>query len=216
MCLAAHKLRGISQSLQSALEKATIILTSHNLDDIERLCTRVLIMRSGRNLIYDGKPGGLIQAGARQLKVQIDRNAVSRSGTCNSVTRLSRICRSSLEEGWRRRRAEDHSLQPQTRSDRPRPSIVSWANIKIVDMGIEETRASKKVIQNLYEEELTRCLNELNDQTAVATRRPQERLPRRDRVPRRISIRSAGFRLRAGRDSIHSLVCDVQTRRCRH
>src|ERR1700729_1368828 len=62
--LAAHKLREFLKVFNQR-EKATILLASHNMDDIERLCTRVLIMRAGA-LIYDGKPGGLIQAGARQ------------------------------------------------------------------------------------------------------------------------------------------------------
>ena len=42
--LAAHKLREFLRVFNQR-EKATIILTSHNMDDIERLCSRVLILR---------------------------------------------------------------------------------------------------------------------------------------------------------------------------
>src|SRR3984957_4903018 len=57
--LAAHKLREFLRVFNER-EKATIILTSHNMDDIERLCSRVLILRSGE-MIYDGRPEGLIR-----------------------------------------------------------------------------------------------------------------------------------------------------------
>lgn len=43
--LAAHKLREFLKVFNQK-ERATIILTSHNMDDIERLCSRVLILRS--------------------------------------------------------------------------------------------------------------------------------------------------------------------------
>src|SRR6201986_1476620 len=43
---AAYKLREFLKVF-NAREKATIILTSHNMDDIEKLCSRVLILKSG-------------------------------------------------------------------------------------------------------------------------------------------------------------------------
>jgi ABC-2 type transport system ATP-binding protein len=39
--------------------QATIILTSHNMDDIEKLCSRVIIIKTGE-MIYDGSPKGLM------------------------------------------------------------------------------------------------------------------------------------------------------------
>jgi len=67
--LAAHKLREFLRDFNQR-EKATIILTSHNMDDIERLCSRVIILKSGK-MIFDGKPERLIQAGERQLTIRL-------------------------------------------------------------------------------------------------------------------------------------------------
>src|SRR5262249_1998789 len=70
--LAAHKLREFLKVFNHR-EKATIILTSHNMDDIERLCSRVLILRNGE-MIYDGQPQGLTQAGERQVRMRLLQN----------------------------------------------------------------------------------------------------------------------------------------------
>src|SRR6185503_13442901 len=66
--LAAHKLREFLRVFNQR-EKATIILTSHNMEDIERLCSRVLILRSGE-MIFDGDPSGLTGQGERELRVR--------------------------------------------------------------------------------------------------------------------------------------------------
>lgn len=55
--MAADRLRTFLKA-HNREQHATIILTSHNMDDIERLCDRVMILKSGA-LIYDGKPEGL-------------------------------------------------------------------------------------------------------------------------------------------------------------
>ncbi len=49
-------------------EGATILLTSHNMDDIEQLCPRVLILKEGE-LVFDGNPQGLVQNDERNMKV---------------------------------------------------------------------------------------------------------------------------------------------------
>ncbi|MEW6055695.1 MAG: ATP-binding cassette domain-containing protein [Bdellovibrionota bacterium] len=67
--LAAYKLREFLK-LFNEKEKATVILTSHNMEDIERLCSRVLILKSGE-LVYDGAPGGLTREGECRLRVQL-------------------------------------------------------------------------------------------------------------------------------------------------
>ena len=67
--LAAHKLREFLREFNQR-ERSTIILTSHNMDDIERLCSRVMILRSGK-MIYDGRPDGLTEKGERQLTVRL-------------------------------------------------------------------------------------------------------------------------------------------------
>jgi ABC-2 type transport system ATP-binding protein len=67
--LAAHRLREFLREF-NRMEKATIILTSHNMEDIERLCPRILILRSGE-LIYDGAPSRLTRQGERRLRVRL-------------------------------------------------------------------------------------------------------------------------------------------------
>lgn len=67
--LAAHKLREFLRLFHQR-EKATIILTSHNMEDIEKLCSRVIILKSGE-LLFDGDPKGLTQKGACQLKIKL-------------------------------------------------------------------------------------------------------------------------------------------------
>lgn len=67
--VAAHKLREFLKEFNKR-EKATIILTSHNMEDIERLCSRVLILRTGE-LIYDGRPEGLTDKSECRLRVRL-------------------------------------------------------------------------------------------------------------------------------------------------
>jgi len=67
--VAAQKLREFLREFNRR-EKATIILTSHNMEDIERLCSRVLILRAGE-LIYDGPPGKLTGDGVVELRVRL-------------------------------------------------------------------------------------------------------------------------------------------------
>jgi len=78
-----------AQSLRSFLKEynlkyqATIILTSHNMDDIERLCSRVMIMKAGK-LVYDGRADSLKTSQTRQLKVQL-LNTVSQLEYANAL-----------------------------------------------------------------------------------------------------------------------------------
>ena len=53
---------------------ATILLTSHYMDDVEALCERVVVINQGR-LIYDGRLGELTRryAGDKLLQVELDR-----------------------------------------------------------------------------------------------------------------------------------------------
>ena len=66
--LAAHKLRAFLREYNQR-EKITIILTSHNMDDIESLCSKVLLIRNGE-LIFQGPPQQLVQRGQRRLKIR--------------------------------------------------------------------------------------------------------------------------------------------------
>jgi len=144
--LAAHKLREFLRVFNQR-EKATIILTSHNMDDIERLCSRVIILRSGE-MIYDGKPQGLTREGERQLRVRLLENpaleeVVQATGLQGSVVEYE-----EAEEG-----TESRVIKFSIKQDQIVRTLQSlMAKYQIVDMGIQ-VQSLEKVIQRLYEEE---------------------------------------------------------------
>ncbi|MEY2232227.1 MULTISPECIES: ABC transporter ATP-binding protein [Streptomyces] len=70
------KVRGFLRQLNEELG-TTVLLTTHDLQDIEQLCARVMVIDHGR-LMYDGPLGGLHAAGAvgeseRTLVVDLER-----------------------------------------------------------------------------------------------------------------------------------------------
>jgi ABC-2 type transport system ATP-binding protein len=141
--LAAHKLREFLKTFNQK-EKATIILTSHNMDDIEKLCSRVLIMRSG-DLIYDGRPDGLTQEGARRLRVRLAQKI--------PLGQLSQVSGVSVEKIQETISEETNAqvLHFSIKQDQ----IVSvlqalMKHFSIIDMGIEE-QSLEDVIQRLFE-----------------------------------------------------------------
>jgi ABC-2 type transport system ATP-binding protein len=145
---AAHKLREFLKVFNQK-EKATILLTSHNMDDIERLCSRVLILKSGE-MIYDGRPEGLTRKGEKHLKIR-----VLEKPSLIEMQAISGLPADAVEQekdgdgGETENRAfHFHVKQEQ---------IVALLQIlmnrfTIVDMGIEE-QSLEKVIQRIYSEE---------------------------------------------------------------
>lgn len=67
--LAAQKLREFLKT-HNQKEGATIILTSHNMDDISELCKRILLIKEG-SLIFDGNPAKLIHQDECMLKIKL-------------------------------------------------------------------------------------------------------------------------------------------------
>lgn len=67
--LASKKLREFLRA-HNQREGATIILTSHNMDDISELCKRVLLIKEG-SLIFDGNPKRLTEQDECVLKVKL-------------------------------------------------------------------------------------------------------------------------------------------------
>jgi len=148
--LAAHKLREFLREFNSR-EKATIILTSHNMEDIERLCSRVMILRSG-DLIYDGAPEGLTQADQVRLrlrfKVAITSEQLGRL-TGMPVTAIHANA-SNGDEGNDEDR-EDRPFHISLKKEQIVPTLQKiMAHYEIADMGIEEA-SLESVIQRLYE-----------------------------------------------------------------
>jgi ABC-2 type transport system ATP-binding protein len=66
--LAAQRLREFLK-VHNQREGATIILTSHNMDDISELCKRVLLIKEG-SLLFDGDPKKLIHQDECMLKLK--------------------------------------------------------------------------------------------------------------------------------------------------
>jgi ABC-2 type transport system ATP-binding protein len=152
--LAAHKLREFLRTFNQK-EKATIILTSHNMDDIERLCSRVLILRAGE-MIYDGKPEGLTRENERRLRVRLVQRP-----SLEELSRTTGVDSKCIEmEAPPIEQSEEGEAQSESKSvhfNIKQEQIVSilqklMASYQIIDMGIEE-QGLETVIQRIYEEE---------------------------------------------------------------
>jgi ABC-2 type transport system ATP-binding protein len=142
--LAAHKLREFLREFNHR-EKSTIILTSHNMDDIERLCSRVMILRSGE-MIYDGKPEGLTREGERQLTVRlIERPTLEAVASCTGVD-PSRITAPEVDD-----ETPEGTLRFTISSDKIVGTLQQlMRHYQVVDMGIHEPNL-EYVIQRMYE-----------------------------------------------------------------
>lgn len=144
--LAAHNLREFLRVFNHK-EKATIILTSHNMDDIERLCTRVLILRHG-DLIYDGRPGGLTNEGERRLRVRLLENP-----TLDDLSGVTGLAKTALEKEESDGEAETRVFHFSIKQDQIVSVLQKLMNrYQIIDMGIEG-QSLEKVIQKLYSED---------------------------------------------------------------
>jgi len=157
--LAAHKLREFLREFNRR-EKATIILTSHNMEDIEKLCSRILILRSGE-MIYDGSPEKFSQTGERRLRVRLmERPTLEELSTVSGIalTSIKPVAAAtdgdeSAAEGGGATGGEEESqavyftVTPESMM----PTLTKlMARYKIVDMGIEEP-GLEDVIQRLFE-----------------------------------------------------------------
>ena len=67
--LASQKLRQFLK-IHNQKEGATIILTSHNMDDISELCRRIILIKEGL-VLYDGLPSTLTRQDECQLRVKL-------------------------------------------------------------------------------------------------------------------------------------------------
>lgn len=147
---AAHKLREFLKVFNQR-EKATIILTSHNMDDIESLCSRVLILKSGQ-LIYDGKAAGLMQEGQRLLRIRLLENP-----PLSEIEKVTGLAPQFIEQE-KTDEPGNKAIQFHIKQDQ----IVSvlqalMKQFQIVDMGIEE-QSLEKIIQRLFAEERAESL----------------------------------------------------------
>ena len=142
--LAAHKLREFLRIFNQR-EKATIILTSHNMDDIERLCSRVLILKSGE-LIYDGHPAGLTQEGQRTLRVRL-----LETPSLKLISEETGITESLIEQHSEETMDTDGFYFHIQKDQIVAVLQALMKRYHIIDMGIEE-QSLERVIQHLYED----------------------------------------------------------------
>ncbi len=156
--LAAHKLREFLRVFNQR-EKATIILTSHNMDDIERLCSRVLILRSGE-MIYDGTPNGLTRAGEQRVRMRF-----LQAPPVAELAQITGLKESAIEVGGDEEGEAGEGEAPDSGEEASKTvyfttgkdQIVGLiqkmiARYTVIDMGIEE-QSLENVIQRLYEED---------------------------------------------------------------
>jgi ABC-2 type transport system ATP-binding protein len=150
--LAAHKLREFLREFNRR-ERATIILTSHNMEDIERLCSRVMILRSGE-MIYDGAPAGLTREGEVRLRARLKERPsleeiASVAGVAASSIQVGNPDDEDEEEG---EELEARPLYFSVKKEQIVPTLQKlMSRYQIVDMGVEE-QSLENVIQRLYEE----------------------------------------------------------------
>ncbi|MDR3608180.1 MAG: ATP-binding cassette domain-containing protein [Oligoflexia bacterium] len=148
--LAAHKLREFLRVFNQK-EKATIILTSHNMDDIERLCSRVMIMRSGE-MIYDGNPDGLTRKGERRLRLRLMQNPEAGELAQTIGMPVSAIdIGNGNDEAATEAAEEARTFHIHLKTEQIVPVLQSvMGKYTIIDMGIEE-QSLEFVIQRLFE-----------------------------------------------------------------
>ena len=119
--------------------RSTMILTSHNMDDIERLCSRVLIIKEGQ-LIFDGSPQKLAGTGEKRLRVRLDKLP-----SVEELSRVAGVASDAVAFGVAEA-GEDGADSPEATTVRIKvapslmPAILQslMARYRVVDMGVEE------------------------------------------------------------------------------
>ena len=150
--LAAHKLREFLRVFNQR-EKATIILTSHNMDDIERLCSRVIILKNGE-MIYDGNPEQLIGKGEQRLRVRLFEHAALDRLSSETGIPVAAISY-AVGDGEAPKPGEPITESVPVYFNLKKDQIVQvlqalMSKHQIVDMGIEEP-SLETVIHRIYE-----------------------------------------------------------------
>ncbi len=163
--LAAEKLRDFLKVFNQQ-EKATIILTSHNMDDIERLCSRVMILKTGE-MIFDGSPSKLLNEGECRLRTRFKESfriddLAAITGIPASKIKVESV---SGSEGEGDPQAESENTESEETKEEAIPTFYFethkdavikilqslMAKATILDMGIEE-QSLESVISRIYSE----------------------------------------------------------------
>ncbi len=137
--LAAQKLREFLKR-HNQKEGATIILTSHNMDDISELCKRILLIKEG-TIIYDGKPEVLIKQDECLLKVKLLSEP--------SIQEISDKVGIAVEFIQKDEEDQTTYLLSITRSRITEYFQKLLSNFQVADIGIQEP-SLERVIQRIY------------------------------------------------------------------
>ncbi|MGQ4515678.1 ATP-binding cassette domain-containing protein [Streptomyces sp. DW26H14] len=116
----------------------TVLLTTHDLQDIEQLCRRVMVIDHGR-MLYDGTPAGLHEAGGseRTLVVDLEREMPPVELADEPAVRVTRV------EG-----ARQYLAFPASQSAAPLVARVAAA-YPLVDLSVREPDI-ESVIARMY------------------------------------------------------------------
>lgn len=139
--LAAKKLREFLKT-HNQREGATIILTSHNMDDISQLCKRILLIKEG-SLIYDGDAKKL----GKQEECQMSVKFMSEADPAKLALALS------IQESQIQKDEEDPTTYLFTveRSRLTEYFQILFQKYSIADIGIHEA-SLERMIQQIYQE----------------------------------------------------------------
>jgi ABC-2 type transport system ATP-binding protein len=139
--LASQKLRQFLK-IHNQKEGATIILTSHNMDDISELCRRIILIKEGA-VLYDGEPNTLTRSDECQLRIKL-----------NSEASLSEIAAAVGLPVEAVRADEDDPTTYLLTLQRSRVAEYFQkliAKFQVADIGIQEA-SLERVIQRIYQQ----------------------------------------------------------------
>jgi ABC-2 type transport system ATP-binding protein len=139
--LAAQKLREFLKT-HNQREGATIILTSHNMDDISELCKRILLIKEG-SLIFDGDPKTLTSQDECLLRLKFQQE--------HALAELAQVM--GLAETSFAKDEEDPTtyLVNVTRSRVAEHLQSLLGKCAVADIGIQEP-SLERVIQRIYQQ----------------------------------------------------------------
>jgi ABC-2 type transport system ATP-binding protein len=143
------KIRTVIKELNE-MRKTTIILTTHDLGDVEALCQRIIIIDKGK-ILYDGgiKKVNALFGAYRTIKLQIDNYSESTLGTLQE--RLT--TQFGAENGISINAVEDHWTDVTIDQARtPLADVLSFVmgNFAISDVRIVEI-SMEKVVRKVYD-----------------------------------------------------------------
>ncbi len=130
--------------------QTTIVLTTHDVDDIEELCDRMIIIDQGKK-IYDGKIKEISDTYGYMRTIQVDLKY------SDDIEKMDFSKDFNLDEEDLKVWNEDNSLFIKFNKNKvSMPQIVSYAMEKaeVVDINIQETKI-EEIIKRIYRNEVT-------------------------------------------------------------